>query len=84
MARSFGAPAVFRWCAGDAEPPFTWVLLDASYGELQRQDGIDGTELVADPDLRECLESGATYHWFVVGQGAGGPSRSLLETFEIR
>lgn len=84
MARAFGAPAAFRWRAGDAEPPFTFVLLDAAYGELHRQEGLDATELPADPDLREQLETGGIYHWYVVGQMDGQPYRSLLEMLEIR
>lgn len=84
MASVHSAPAYFAWRAGAAAPPFTWVLLDGEYRELVRLDGLVGTELPLDPELRELFVPGQSYHWYVVGQASPRPLGSLLETVEIR
>lgn len=84
MASVEGAPAHCRWTAGVAKAPFTWVLLDADYAELARRADLAATELPLEPELRDLFQAGQTYHWYVVGEGPGGPLSSPHETVEIR
>lgn len=77
------APLVFTWQPGTAEAPFTWVLLDAAYEELERREGLDGTCHVPDADERSHWQDGATCHWFVIGQARDGLRASQLETVRI-
>lgn len=78
------ALAEFRWRAADASPPYTFVLLDAAYGELARRDGIDGRRLPVDTALAALLAPGQTRHWYVLGDRAGKPAASPVARVEIR
>ncbi len=73
-------PLVFRWQAGSAQAPFTWVLLDAGYEEIARREGVFTSGLVPDAAVRELLRDGQTCHWYVLATAAGVPTKSNLET----
>ena len=76
-------PPVFRWRAGDSLPPFAVVLLDESYGELLRRDGIDDVQWRPDAAALARLAGGGTYHWLVLADDLGKPVASPLGTFRI-
>ncbi len=76
-------PTAFEWRAGEAAGPFTWILVDAGYDELQRRDGIEGARWQPDAQVQTVLQAGGTFHWYVIGDGMGKPVASALATLEI-
>lgn len=78
-----GVPQELRWRAGSTQPPFTLILLDASYTEVLRRDGIEATRWEVDPAARELLRSGGRFHGYVLADGLGRPVGSPLTTFQI-
>lgn len=78
-----GVPREFRW-RGDVLPPYRLVVLDESYEEVARLDGIGAMTCAPSADFSALLATGGTFHWFVEGQRAGRRTRSPLQSLEIR
>ena len=78
------AAAGFSFAPGDAAAPFTVVLLDASYGEIWRQECADGVGCSLPSAAGKILEVGQTYHWYVLADRDGKPVASPVVSFQIR
>jgi len=82
-AANSGGPPEFRWRAGDAEPPYSVVVLDAGYAQVLRRDGIETTRWQADAAAAAVLRGGGTFHWYVLADALGRPVASPLATVEF-
>lgn len=74
---------VFEWLWEGQERSWTLVLLDAALEELAVVEGIQGTSLVPEGELRAALVGGGRFHWFVSYDLEGETYRSLPTPFEL-
>jgi hypothetical protein len=77
-------PERFVWAGADAARVHSLVFCDASYQEIARVDGIEGSSWRSTAAVAALLTSGHTFHWFAEGGEAGALGRSTFETFTIR
>jgi hypothetical protein len=77
-------PFAMRWDAGGFAPPYACVLLAGDYRELVRADGIDEPRWRPPPEVLHELESGSTYHCYVLAGRGTAAVRSPLVTFTRR
>lgn len=77
-------PDHFQWSGEAAAGVDALVLCDASYAEIARVDGIDGSRCPATGQIAALLAGGGTFHWYVEAAAAPGTARSGFETFTIR
>lgn len=64
-------PERFGWRAADELRDVTFVLLDATFGELCRA-SADAAGFEVDAQVRAALAHGEFFHWRIEAEGVGG------------
>ena len=72
----------FCWQSANCDPPLSLVLLAADYRELGRVAGAGKTAWQLPDSLRDAVQSGETYHCYVLAKQSGKLTKSPLLTLE--